>query len=41
MASVARQVLRHRVVTNFAAEAGDRTADDIVMELVDGKLWKA
>ena len=41
VASVARQVLRHRVVTNFAAEAGDRTADDIVMELVEGKGWKA
>jgi MoxR-like ATPase len=39
--TVARQVLRHRVVTNFAAEASDRSGDDIVSELVEGKGWMA
>jgi MoxR-like ATPase len=39
--TVARQVLRHRVVTNFAAEASDRNGDDIVRELVEGKRWMA
>jgi hypothetical protein len=38
--SVARQVLRHRVVTNFAAEAAERSGDDLVAELVEGKSWK-
>jgi MoxR-like ATPase len=37
--SVALAVLRHRVVTNFAAEAADRTSEDIVRELVDAKAW--
>jgi MoxR-like ATPase len=37
--SVAPAVLRHRVVTNFAAEAADRTSEDIVRELVGGKAW--
>jgi MoxR-like ATPase len=37
--SVAMTVLRHRVVTNFAAEAADRTSEDVVRELVDGKGW--
>ena len=37
--SVAPAVLRHRVVTNFAAEAADRTADDLVRELVGGSGW--
>ncbi len=37
--AVAPTVLRHRVVTNFAAEASDRTSDDVVRELVDGKGW--
>jgi hypothetical protein len=32
-------VLRHRIVTNFAAEAADRTAEDLVGELVGGKVW--
>ncbi|MGH7499811.1 MAG: AAA family ATPase [Gemmatimonadales bacterium] len=36
---VAPAVLRHRVVTNFAAEAADRTSDDLVRELVGGKGW--
>ena len=37
--SVALAVLRHRVMTNFAAEAADRTAEDVVRELVDGTAW--
>jgi len=37
--SVALTVLRHRVVTNFAAEAAGRASDDVVRELVDGKGW--
>ena len=37
--TVALTVLRHRVVTNFAAEAADRTSEDVVRELVDGKGW--
>ena len=39
--SVAPAVLRHRVVTNFAAEAADRTSEDIVRELVGSKGWLA
>jgi len=37
--TVAPAVLRHRVVTNFAAEAADRTSGDLVSELIDGKGW--
>jgi MoxR-like ATPase len=37
--TVASSVLRHRIVTNFAAEAADRTAEDLVRELVGGKGW--
>jgi len=37
--SVAAAVLRHRVVTNFSAEAADRKSEDIVAELVRGKGW--
>jgi MoxR-like ATPase len=37
--SVAASVLRHRLVTNFAAEAADRTSGDLVRELVGGKGW--
>jgi MoxR-like ATPase len=37
--TVAPAVLRHRVVTNFAAEAADRTSEDLVRELIDGKGW--
>ena len=37
--SVAPAVLRHRIVTNFAAEAADRTSEDMVRELVAGKAW--
>ncbi|MBA2627574.1 MAG: AAA family ATPase [Gemmatimonadales bacterium] len=39
--SVALAVLRHRVVTNFAAEAADRTSEEIVQELIAGKSWLA
>src|SRR5919206_5008062 len=35
--AVAPAVLRHRVVTNFAAEAADRTSADLVQELIGGK----
>jgi MoxR-like ATPase len=37
--AVAPPVLRHRVVTNFAAEAADRTGEDLMRELVGGKGW--
>ncbi len=37
--SVASAVLRHRLVTNFAAEAADRSSEDLVRELVAGKAW--
>ena len=37
--AVAPAVLRHRLVTNFAAEAADRTSADLVRELVAGKAW--
>jgi len=37
--SVAPAVLRHRLVTNFAAEAADRTSEDLVRELIGGKAW--
>jgi MoxR-like ATPase len=37
--SVAMTVLRHRVVTNFAAEAADKTSEDVVRELISGKAW--
>jgi MoxR-like ATPase len=37
--AVAASVLRHRIVTNFAAEAADRTSEDIVRELVGAGKW--
>ena len=37
--TVALSVLRHRVVTNFAAEAAGRSSESLVRELVDGKGW--
>ena len=37
--AVAPAVLRHRLVTNFAAEAADRTSEDLVRELVGNKAW--
>jgi len=37
--SVAPAVLRHRVVTNFAAEAAGRTSGDLVRELVARDDW--
>jgi MoxR-like ATPase len=36
---VAPSVLRHRVVTNFAAEAADRSSEDLIKELVDSESW--
>jgi MoxR-like ATPase len=36
VATVAPSVLRHRVVTNFAAEAAGRTSEDLVKELLEG-----
>jgi len=37
--SVASAVLRHRVMTNFAAEAANRTSEDVVAELIISKEW--
>jgi MoxR-like ATPase len=37
--SVAAAVLRHRLVTNFSAEAADRKSEDIVAELVRARGW--
>ena len=37
--SVASAVLRHRVMTNFAAEAADRSSEDVVAELVARDEW--
>ncbi|MEO8479664.1 MAG: MoxR family ATPase [Gemmatimonadota bacterium] len=37
--AVARNVLRHRVMTNFAAEAADRSSEDVVGELIEGGAW--
>jgi MoxR-like ATPase len=39
--SVALSVLRHRVVTNFAAEAADRSSEDVVRQLLQGNSWTA
>ena len=39
--AVAPSVLRHRIVTNFAAEAADRSSADLVSELLTGKAWVA
>jgi MoxR-like ATPase len=37
--AVALAVLRHRVVTNFAAEAANRSSEDVVSELVANRRW--
>lgn len=37
--AVAPAVLRHRIVTNFAAEAADRTSEDLLAELIAGRAW--
>jgi MoxR-like ATPase len=37
--TVAPSVLRHRVVTNFAAEAAGRSNEDVVRELLGSKGW--
>ncbi len=36
---VAQSVLRHRVVTNFAAAAAGRKSEDLIRELLEGKSW--
>ena len=38
--AVAPSVLRHRLVTNFNAEAAERTSEDLVAELVRGRAWQ-
>jgi MoxR-like ATPase len=37
--SVAAAVLRHRIVTNFSAEAADRKSEDLVAELLRAGAW--
>ena len=37
--SVAQAVLRHRVVTNFAAEAAERNSESLISEMMAGKDW--
>ena len=37
--TVAPAVLRHRVLTNFSAEAAGRTSEDVVQELLTGGGW--
>jgi MoxR-like ATPase len=39
--AVASSVLRHRVVTNFSAEAAGRSSQDIVSELLADRRWTA
>ncbi len=39
--AVAPSVLRHRLVTNFAAEAAERTSADLVRDLIESKAWLA
>jgi MoxR-like ATPase len=38
--AVATSVLRHRVVTNFSAEAADRNSEDLLGELLAGRAWE-
>jgi MoxR-like ATPase len=38
--AVAPSVLRHRLVTNFSAEAAERTSEDLVAELMRGSTWQ-
>ena len=37
--TVAPAVLRHRIVTNFSAEAAERTSESLVTELVASAAW--
>jgi MoxR-like ATPase len=37
--AVAPAVLRHRVLTNFSAEAAGRNSEDVVQELLAGGGW--
>jgi len=39
--AVAPAVMRHRVVANFAAEAADRSSEDIVLELIANRSWES
>jgi MoxR-like ATPase len=39
--AVAPSVLRHRIVTNFSAEAADRTSESLVAELVTSNNWSS
>jgi MoxR-like ATPase len=39
--TVAPAVLRHRVLANFAAEAADRTSEDLVKELLEATGWES
>ena len=39
--AVAPSVLRHRLVTNFAAEAANRSSEDLVAELVASPRWSS
>ncbi len=39
--SVAPSVLRHRVLTNFAAEAADQKSGDVVRQVLQGNRWAA
>jgi MoxR-like ATPase len=40
VAAVAPSVLSHRIMTNFAAEAADRTSQTVVAELIANKEWQ-
>ena len=37
--AVAPAVLRHRLVTNFSAEAADQTSESLVTELMENRGW--
>lgn len=37
--AVAPAVLRHRIVTNFSAEAAERSSESLVSELVASGTW--
>jgi MoxR-like ATPase len=37
--AIAPAVLRHRVMTNFSAEAANRSSEDVVQELIAGESW--
>ena len=39
--NIALSTLRHRVMSNFAAEAAGRSPEDLCRELIDGRVWSA